>query len=491
MFRVRQLNSQPRVPDVALAVRDALGSLRLEERIRPGDSVAIALGSRGIAELPLVVASLVEFLRGLGAVPYVVPAMGSHGGATAEGQASVLRAQGITPEQAGCEIRTSMDTVYVGKTPEGVPVHWDREAATAQHVLVCNRVRPHASFRGAVESGLLKMLVVGLGNYKGARVYHQAFERHGFEAVVRSAARTILASRPVAGGLAIVENSYAQVAVIEALSARDLEAGEERLLRQARGWLPRFPFDEVDLLIVDEMGKNISGTGLDRKVIGPRPDRTGSLPARALGKLSLVGQAYWRHVLHPGPSPHRPVGHLEFVETFGRKGLSFAARALQRGDGHAAPVVPPPGEEMGRHPAVGQVLARSLTAESLGNATGLDGVDVCTDRLLAQVDWRTTLLNGLASGTVVLPAPPRHYPTDRQAVESALAALDAPGQDASPLRLVRIRSTAHLQEIEVSEAYLPEVEERSDLGVSGPGHELAFDDEGNLLPAGWTGGGEG
>jgi len=194
------------VPDVALAVRSSLVRLGLNEQIRAGESVAVAVGSRGIAELTLIVASVVEFLRGLGAEPYVVPAMGSHGGATAAGQVSVLRVQGITQERMGCEIRASMDTVYLGRTPDGVPVHLDREAARAQHILVCNRVRPHASFRGAIESGLLKMLVVGLGNYEGARVYHQAFDRLGFEAVVRSAARTIVASCPVEGGLANVEN---------------------------------------------------------------------------------------------------------------------------------------------------------------------------------------------------------------------------------------------------------------------------------------------
>jgi hypothetical protein len=202
MYRVRQLIPQPRVQDVALGVRSPLRTMGLESRIRAGDAVAIAVGSRGIAELPLIVASMVEFLRGLGAAPYVVPAMGSHGGATPEGQSAVLRALGITPERIGCEIRASMDTVHLGRTPDGVPVHWDREAASAQHVLVCNRVRPHAFSRGAVESGPLKMLVVGLGNYRGARHYHRAFDRLGLEVVLRSAARTILAHCPVLGGLA-------------------------------------------------------------------------------------------------------------------------------------------------------------------------------------------------------------------------------------------------------------------------------------------------
>lgn len=490
MFRVRQLNPQPRVPDVPRAVRDALAGLGLEAQIRPGESVAIAVGSRGIAELPLIVATAVEFLRALGAEPYVVPAMGSHGGATAAGQAAVLRAQGISAERLGCEVRATIETVRLGKTAEGVPVHLDREAARAHHILICNRVRPHASFRGAIESGLLKMLVVGLGNYEGARRYHQAFEKHGFEATVRSAARTILATCPVLGGLAIVENAYAQVAVIDALSARDIEAGEERLLRQARSWLPRFPFDSVDLLIVDEMGKNISGTGLDRKVIGPGAAASGNLPAGALDKLSRVGRTYWQFVLRGAAgSPHRPVGHAEFLETFGRKGLHFA-RAIGRRDGSPAPVEPEV-ENPGVYPAIGQVLVRSLTAESMGNATGLDRVDLCTDRLLAQVDWHATLLNGLASGTVVLPVTPRHFATDRQAVDSALATLGAGGIDRRSLRLVRIRSTAHLQELEISEAYLPEVERRPDLDVSGQGHEMAFDQEGGLLPAGWAGDREG
>jgi hypothetical protein len=482
MFRVRQLNPQPCVQDVALAVQDALGSMGLETQIRAGDSVAIAVGSRGIAELPHIVATAAQFLRNLGARPFVVPAMGSHGGATPEGQAAVLTALGITPERIGCEVRASMDTVYLGRTPDAVPVHWDREAASAQHILVCNRVRPHASFRGAVESGLLKMLVVGLGNYQGARHYHRAFDRLGFEVVLRSAARTILARRPVLGGLAIVENSHAQVAVVKALPAAELEAGEEELLLQARGWLPRFPFSGADLLIVDEMGKNISGTGLDRKVIGPRWAAPEVLLTRVLRKLSLVGQTYWRHVLRgDGGGRHRRVGHVEFVETFARKGLSFAARALRR------PRVPPAAMEPlagdpAHLPAIATVFARSLTAESLGNATGLDGVDLCTQRLLAEVDWRATLLNGLASGTVVLPRPPRHYATDRQAVDSVLAALS---RDDGSLRVVRIRSTARLQELEVSEAYLQEVEARSDLAVSGQGREMSFDGDGNLLPAGW------
>ncbi len=484
MFRVRQLNPQPRLPDVAHAVRGTLAGLDPEGRIRAGDSVAIAVGSRGIAQLPLIVASLVQFLQEVGAVPYVVPAMGSHGGATAAGQVAVLAALGITPQHVGCEIRASMATAYLGRTPEGVPVYFDREAASAQHILVCNRVRPHASFRGAIESGLLKMLVVGLGNYDGARRYHQAFEKHGFEPVLRSAARTILADRPVLGGLAVVENAYAQVAVIEALGAPGLEVGEERLLREARDWLPCFPFDRVDLLIVDEMGKNISGTGLDRKVIGPRPPGTGDPRARTLAKLSLVGEAYWRHVLRGTTgSPYRRVGHVEFAETLARKSLASAARAARRPDRRPRAAEPLPGEKVGCFPAIGQVFARSLTPQSLGNATGLDGVDLCTDRLLAEVDWRTTLLNGLASGTVVLPAPPQHYATDRQALDSVFSGL---ARKASAVRVVRIRSTAHLHEMEVSQAYLEELESRSDLGLNKVGHEMAFDDNGNLTPAEWA-----
>jgi hypothetical protein len=247
----------------------------------------------------------------------------------------------------------------------------------------------------------------------------------------------------------------------------------------------------VDLLIVDEMGKNISGTGLDRKVIGPGSAGTSSLPAGALVNLSRVGQAYWQFVLRGAAgSPHRPVGHVEFMGTFGRKGLRFAVRTIGRRNGPPASE-PEVGENLGRYPAIGQVLVRSLTAESMGNATGLDGVDLCTDRLLAQVDWHATLLNGLASGTVVLPVTPRHFATDRQAVDSALAALGARGLDPRSLRLVRIRSTAHLQELEISEAYLPEVVRRPDLGVTGQGQEMAFDQEGSLLPARWAGDREG
>ena len=180
--------------------------------------------------------------------------------------------------------------------------------------------------------------------------------------------------------------------------------------------------------------------------------------------------------------PHRPVGHGEFLETLARRILSFVARTRQRAEmvpGRDDPLL---GEVGGGYPAIGQVLVRSLTAQSLGNATGLDSVDLCPDRLLSQVDWRVTLLNGLASGTVVLPAAPRRCATDRQAVDAALAAL---GKDGSSARVVHIRSTARLREIEVSQAYLPELEGRADLAVSEQGWRMAFDDDGTL-PTDWS-----
>lgn len=267
MFRVRQTFDGPRVDDVAGTVRAELKKLGLERSISPGQTVAITAGSRGIANIALIIKTTVEHLKSIGAAPYIVPAMGSHGGGTAAGQVEILRGYNVTEQYCGCPIRASMETVVVSQADEGFPVHFDRNASEADHVLVCGRVKPHTGFVGDIESGLMKMMLIGLGKHNGAIIYHRAIQNYSFGQILRSVAGQVLKKCHIVAGLALVENQYDQTALIEAVQPQDFEAREKELLKLAAAWLPRLPFDRCDVLLIDEIGKNISGTGLDPNVV--------------------------------------------------------------------------------------------------------------------------------------------------------------------------------------------------------------------------------
>ncbi|MCS7166483.1 MAG: lactate racemase domain-containing protein [Gemmatales bacterium] len=268
MVLVRQEFERPLLADVAKAVHQTLETLDLSRRIRPGQTVALTAGSRGIAHIAVILRETVRFLRRLGAEPFIVPAMGSHGGATAEGQCSVLQSYGITESFVEAPIRATMDVVTLGSTAEGFPVVLDRYAYEADHIGVVARIKPHTAFHGPIESGLLKMLMIGLGKHVGALRYHRILLHHPYDLVVRSVARHILGCKSVAFGLAIVENAYDETALIEAIPPEQFESREEQLLTLARQWLPKLPWMQADLLIVDEIGKEISGSGMDTNVVG-------------------------------------------------------------------------------------------------------------------------------------------------------------------------------------------------------------------------------
>ena len=268
MFRLRQTFDARRVTDISGEVARQLDSLKLKEQIRPDQSVAITAGSRGIAHIGQITRAVVDHIKGLGAKPFIVPAMGSHGGGTAAGQTQLLEHYGITPEKMGCELRASMETVIVDRTPQGIPVHFDKHASLADHVLIVGRVKPHTGFVGDVESGLHKMMLIGLGKHEGAKIYHRAIADYSFMEIITAVAASVISKCRVVGGLAIVENAYDETALIEAVPpARFLER-EKELLKLAIKWLPRLPFPVADLLIIDQIGKNISGTGLDTNVVG-------------------------------------------------------------------------------------------------------------------------------------------------------------------------------------------------------------------------------
>ena len=237
--------------------------------IPDGGEVAVGAGSRGIANIPKIVGGVVDALKDHGFEPFIFPAMGSHAGATADGQREMLEALGISEDVIGCEIRATMDTIVVGETPRrNVEVHADANAATADAIVPVNRVKPHTDFQGEVESGLSKMLVIGMGKQRGAKTAHLWAADWSFRNMLPEITQLHLEELPVVGGVAIVENEYDDTAIIEGVPPSGFLDREAELLELAYDKLPTIPFDEVDVLVVDRMGKDISGAGMDTNVIG-------------------------------------------------------------------------------------------------------------------------------------------------------------------------------------------------------------------------------
>jgi len=269
-FRIleREGPSVPEVADLSGEVQQRLAALGLAtDRLR-GRRIAVAVGSRGIANLSQIVRAACDWLKTQGAKPFIFPAMGSHGGATAEGQRKILESYGVTPSAMEVEVHSSMEAVPLGATPEGFSVCIDRNAWEADGVVVINRVKPHTDFSGKIESGLLKMMAVGMGKAEGARECHRWGWKYGFEKTIRAISGKILGSGKILCGLALIENEAHQIAAVRAARSEGIVAMEEAALAMARPLVPRIPFPKFQLLIVDELGKNISGTGMDTKVIG-------------------------------------------------------------------------------------------------------------------------------------------------------------------------------------------------------------------------------
>ncbi len=265
MFRARQRFARPRLDDTRLALEAELAGCGV--RVKAGDRMAIAVGSRGIANLEALVSGVVAWVRRQGGDPFIVPAMGSHGGATAEGQADVLVGYGITPERVGAPVRSSMDVVELPRESCPVPVYFDRLAGQAAGTILINRVKPHTSFHGRHESGLMKMMAIGLGKHRQALAIH-ALGISGLRDVMPAVARQVLAHANVVLGVAVVENAYDETMAVKAIPAARIPGAEPALLELARANMPSLPLDRIDFLLVDEIGKNISGLGMDPNVIG-------------------------------------------------------------------------------------------------------------------------------------------------------------------------------------------------------------------------------
>ncbi len=411
MFRVRQHFDGPQVNDVVGETSDQLATLDLGRRINAGESVAITVGSRGIANIDRIIKATVDHILGLGGKPFIVPAMGSHGGGTAEGQRKIVESYGMTEAFLGCPIRATMETVVLCETEQGIPVHFDRFAYEADHVVVCGRVKPHTNFVGEIESGLMKMMLIGLGKHAGAKIYHRAIMDYSFGQIVRSVATRVLEQCGIVAGVGIVENAYDQTAKIKAVAPEEFEAREKELLKLAKQWMPRLPFDRVDLLLLDQIGKNISGSGLD---------------------TNIVGRKFNDH------------------------------RANEN-----------------EWPKVRRIMIRDLTDETKGNAAGIGLAEFCARRVVEKADLHITRINCLTGGHPSGAMIPVHYETEREGLEAALSTV---GLTEPPnTKVLWIRNTLHLAEVECSSVFLDDARGRDDLEILTEPRDIVFDGQGDLV----------
>ena len=288
MALVEQKFDPQRIENVPACVAQEMANLNLGAKVKAGDSVAITGGSRGVANIDIIIKTIADELKKLGAAPFIFPAMGSHGGATAEGQIKVLANLGITEETMGCPIKSDMEPVLLGEGTLGYPVNVDKNAMDADHIVVVNRVKSHTKFEGPVESGLMKMMAIGMGKQKGASYYHKAAVRLTFQKIVETVGLEVMKRCPILFGLGTVENAFHDPCVIRAFNPEDILEGEKGLLKIAKERLAQLPFDEIDVLIVDQIGKDIAGTGMDTNVTGRNFDLLGDFTTRPKVKRVFV-----------------------------------------------------------------------------------------------------------------------------------------------------------------------------------------------------------
>lgn len=348
--------------DIPATLHDQFADRRILEKLAPGARVAVAVGSRGISNLREIVSAVIQLLHKAGAKPFIVPAMGSHGGATPEGQSEILAHYGITRESMGVPFDDRMDVRLIGRSANGVDVFFSEAALSAEGLIVINRVKPHTDFSGELGSGIQKMFAIGLGKQRGASAVHVAASRLGLEAVLRAVSAVGMRHTPVLGAVAIVEDQEHATAGLYVLRPENIVEEEGKLLVAARSLMPQLPFEEIDLLVVDFMGKNISGSGMDPNVIG---------------------------------------------------------RSVQ---GYSTSLVP--GEV--KHPRIFRIFVRELTPESNGNATGIGLADFTTARTIERIDREASYTNALTAVTPASVKLPIYFQSDRECIERAVASVALP-----------------------------------------------------------------
>ncbi|MCM3267474.1 lactate racemase domain-containing protein [Paenibacillus elgii] len=407
MVRIRQKFDGTRLDRPTEDLERELAKPGAIDRIKPGQQVAVAVGSRGVANIAAFTRTTIDAIKRAGAHPFIVPCMGSHGGATAEGQKEVLHHLGVTEEAMGVPIRSTMEVVQIDQLPNGLPVYVDKYAYEADAIVVINRVKPHTAFRGKIESGIMKMISIGLGKQKGAEACHQLGFKYMAENVP-AMARIMIEKLPILFGVALVENAYDETCIVEVLPAAQVEEREMVLLEIAKARLPKILFDQIDVLVIDYIGKNISGDGMD-------PNITGRYPTP---------------YAHGGPD-------------------------------------------------VSKMVVLDTTPETKGNANGVGTADFTTQRLVDKMDLAATYANGLTS-TVCAPTKiATTLENDLYAIKAAVKTCNI--LDYTQCRLVRIRDTLHLGEIEISVNLLEEAKLHPDIEILTEPYDLPFNSEGNLV----------
>jgi hypothetical protein len=340
------------ISDIRAHIHNEMAASGVASRVPKAARIAIGVGSRGISNIATITRAVVEFWKERGANPFIVPVMGSHGAATAEGQSDVLAHYGVHEATMGVPVLSSLEVVSLGKTAEGIQVFLDRQGFESDGIFLLPRIKWHTDFAGTIESGLLKMMAIGLGKFAGAQQYHSAAYRIGLEKMIRSVGAKLFASGKVLGGLAIQEGAHHETAGLVAISSAGgfeaMVAREEQLLAEVKSWAARLPVPEVDVLIVDEIGKDISGAGMDTKVIN----------------RSVHGEY--------NPWPNTPI--------------------------------------------VRRVYARALSAHTYHSGVGLGMADVVHDRLVNDVDWTPTYINSLTATTPAAVRTPVHFSSDRECI---------------------------------------------------------------------------
>ena len=406
MYKVNQEFDRTCILNITEKVRKELLSFSKISLVR-GKTVALAVGSRGIKHITEIVKTVVDTLQDCGAEVFIVPAMGSHGGAIAENQKKILEHCGITQEAIGIQIEATMDTDCIGYTPDGIPVYFDRNANQADYTISIARIKPHCSFRGIYESGMVKMSVIGLGKQKGADFCHrQGMANMGTN--LEKIGRVHMEKSNLLCCLGLIENAYDDTCMLQVFAKNEIMEKEPDLLEVAKSYLPRIPFKNLDLLIVDEIGKDITGTGMD---------------------CNIVQRFTSEHM------PTKP----------------FAKR----------------------------LVVLDLTDKSDGNASGVGLADITTRRVFNKMSFENTYPNNLTARTTAGCKIPMIMENDYNAIRAGIKT--APNVDYNAMRIVRIKNTLRLDEMEISEALVKEAKDMPNITGDWTGYDWVFDKDYSLL----------
>ena len=409
MLKIRQKYDDKRISDIKAHILSQMEKNLKNQGQYKDKRLCITAGSRGIPHLDLIIRTILDKLKEWGAKPFVIPAMGSHGGATAEGQRELIATYNITEEAMGVPILSSMEVVQLGELADGTPIYCDKHAYESDGVIVLNKVKPHTDFRGKHESGIAKMLSIGLANHKGASLFHmKGFAT--FPERIPQVCGVFLKHAPVAFGVGIVQNAYDEICDIEVMEKELILEKDAELLKIAKSKIATFKFPHIDVLIIDEIGKNVSGNGHDPNITA-RSNSPGFTDVMSIQKMFI----------------------------------------------------------------------RGLNEETHHNACGLAMADITTRRCLNSVDFETTWVNVVTSTRLNGGVIPMYMENDRDAILVAIRTCTGVNFEFDKARVVRIKDTLHMEEIEVSESYYDEIKDNPEIEILGKPYEMQFDQEGFLL----------